>query len=187
MFQRIVFLMIFPAMLVNAAGSDLPLSNNIPRFQVLTDGLFRGGQPDQKGFELLKQKGVRTIINLRTENDEEALVKQLGMNYVQIAIDDPRPSSKISDAAIAKYFEVVNNPENYPIFFHCRRGADRTGAMAALFRIANQGWDAKKAYDEARDIGMRWWYRAIKKQLYEFKPAVTTVKSTPTDLAVQHP
>ena len=171
MFKSVVIFTLFLATAASLAGSDLPPSNNIPRFQMLTTGLYRGGQPDKKGFEFLKQQGVKTIINLRSENDEEATVKQLGMNYIQIAIDDPRPSSTIPALAISKYFEIVNNPANYPIFFHCRRGADRTGAMAALYRIANQGWDAKKAYDEARDIGLRWWYGAIKKQLLAFKPA----------------
>ncbi len=42
--------------------------------------------------------------------------------------------------------------------------------MAAFYRIAVQGWDAKKAYDEARGIGMRWWYPAVKGQVYGFKP-----------------
>jgi protein tyrosine/serine phosphatase len=186
MLKRVVFLILFPASLVSLAGSDLPSSNNIPRFQMMADGIFRGGQPDKKGFEFLKQKGVKTVVNLRTENDEETTVKQLGMNYIQIAIDDPRPSSTIPDKAIARYFEVVNNPANYPIFFHCRRGADRTGAMAALYRIANQGWDARKAYDEARDIGMRWWYRAIKQQLYDFKPAPAALPKN-ADLATAAP
>jgi protein tyrosine/serine phosphatase len=171
MFKRVGVFTLFLATAASLAGSDLPSSNNIPRFKMLTTGLYRGGQPDKKGFEFLKQQGVKTIINLRLENDEETTVKQLGMNYVQIAIDDPRPSSRIPEQAISKYFEIVNNPENYPIFFHCRRGADRTGAMAALYRIANQGWDAKKAYSEARDIGLRWWYVAIKNQLMGFKLA----------------
>lgn len=144
---------------------------------MLTTGLYRGGQPDKKGFELLKQQGVKTIINLRMENDEETTVKQLGMNCVQIAIDDPRPASRIPEQAVSKYFEIVNNPENYPIFFHCRRGADRTGAMAAMYRIANQGWGAEKAYGEARNSGLRWWYVTIEKQSMEFKfvkPQTTT-------------
>jgi tyrosine-protein phosphatase SIW14 len=177
MFKRVVVLILFLASAASLAGSDLPSSNNIPRFQMLADGLYRGGQPDKKGFEFLKQKGVKTVINLRMENDEEGTVKQLGMNYVQIAIDDPRPSSKIPELAISKYFEIVNDPASYPIFFHCRRGADRTGALAALYRIANQGWEAKKAYSEARDVGLRWWYTGIKKQLMEFKtskPRTTT-------------
>jgi hypothetical protein len=48
------------------------------------------------------------------------------------------------------------------------RGADRTGALAGFYRIAVQGWDPKRAYDEARDIGMRWWFPKIKKQINKF-------------------
>jgi protein tyrosine/serine phosphatase len=185
MFKRVVVLTLFLASAASLAGSDLPSSNNIPRFQMLADGLYRGGQPDKKGFEFLKQKGVKTVINLRMENDEEGTVTQLGMNYVQIAIDDPRPSSKIPELAISKYFEIVNDPANYPIFFHCRRGADRTGALAALYRIANQGWEAKKAYSEARDVGLRWWYTGIKKQLMEFK--TSKPQTTTADVVLESP
>src|SRR5262249_6741423 len=114
MFKRVVVFTLFLATAASLAGSDLPSSNTIPRFQLLTTGLYRGGQPDKKGVELLKKQGVKTIINLRMENnDEESTVKQLGMNYVLIAIDDPRPTSSIPEQAISKYFEIVNNPENY--------------------------------------------------------------------------
>jgi hypothetical protein len=52
-----------------------------------------------------------------------------------------------------------------PIFFHWRRSADRTGMFAALYRVTSQKWDPKKAYDEARDIGMRWFYSGLKSQI----------------------
>ena len=39
--------------------------------------------------------------------------------------------------------------------------------MVGLYRILKQGWGAPQAYDEAREIGMRWWYRGLKRQLYE--------------------
>ena len=119
MFKRAVFTL-FVATPASLAGSDLPSSNNIPRFQMLTTGRIEAANQTKKVFEFLKQQGVKTIINLRMENDEETTVKQLGMNCVQIAIDDPRPASRIPEQAVSKYFEIVNNPENYPIFFHCR-------------------------------------------------------------------
>jgi protein tyrosine/serine phosphatase len=139
---------------------------------MIATGLYRGGQPEREGFEYLKNSGIKTVINLRTENDEEAIVKKLGMNYIHIPISI-KPWSKIPDAAIDKYFEVLSDPANYPIFFHCRRGADRTGALAGFYRIAVQEWEPKKAYSEARQIGMRWWFQAIKKQIHGFKPDST--------------
>lgn len=152
---------------------------------MIAEGLYRGGQPAKTGFEYLKQKGIKTIINLRIENDEAPIVRALGMNYVQIPME-VKPWSKIPDAAIQKYFEIVNNPGNYPIFFHCKRGADRTGALAGFYRIAVQGWDGKKAYVEARQAGMRWWYPAVKDQLYNFRSSMPA-KFVSSQFATQKP
>jgi len=158
-------------MLIAGPMQDAPEEGDIPRFGILAEGLYRGGQPTEKGFQSLKGKGVKTVINLRAEdNSEERIVEKLGMKYIRIPIQEIRPWSQIPPGAIAKYFELVNNRENYPIFFHCRRGADRTGALAALYRMAVQGWNARKAYDEARNIGMRWYFSGLKVQINDFHP-----------------
>src|SRR5438105_1692359 len=170
MLRFCIFLVLSAALAAAPLVSASFSHGEIPRFFMMADGVYRGGQPSDKGFQLLKEKGIKTVINLRMENDESNLVQRLGMNYVHIPIEDIRPWSQIPEAAIAKYFELINNPANYPIFFHCRRGADRTGAMAALYRMGLQGWDAKRAYSEALDIGMRPWYLGLKAQLYEFHP-----------------
>jgi len=165
------FLFLLSMMLIAAPMQEAPEEGDIPRFGILADGLYRGGQPTEKGFQLLKQKGVKTVINLRAEdNSEEAIVEKLGMKYIQIPLQEVRPWSQIPPGAIATYFELVNNRENYPIFFHCRRGADRTGAMAAFYRMAVQGWNARRAYDEARNVGMRWYFAGLKVQINDFHP-----------------
>jgi protein tyrosine phosphatase (PTP) superfamily phosphohydrolase (DUF442 family) len=147
-------------------GEDVAVSHAaIPRFQQVAPGLYRGGQPSAAGFEFLKRRGVKTVINLRKEHDEKELVEKLGMNCVHIPLD---ARETISDQAIKRFFAVVNDPAYQPVFLHCERGADRTGVMVGFYRIAMQGWDGSKAYDEARDLGMRWWYRGLKRQLYEF-------------------
>jgi hypothetical protein len=105
----------------------------------------------------------------------------MGMNYVQIPVDEVRPWSVIPPAALRKFFELVNNPANYPIYFHCRRGADRTGAFAAFYRIAIDHWDRKLAYAEARDIGMRWYYFGLRAQIHDFHPPLDRAElSLPT-------
>src|SRR5262245_30790008 len=85
-----------------------PLSTKtIPRFQMIASGLYRGGQPELEGFEFLKTNGIKTVINLRTENDEERVVQQLGMNYVHIPISI-QAWSKIPQSAIDQYFKVLS-------------------------------------------------------------------------------
>ena len=156
---------------VSAKTNRRPAESDIVRFSALADNLYRGGQPTDDGFRFLKEKGIKTIINLRAEDNRESeIVQALGMNYVHIPVDEVWPWSELPQAAVAKYFELVNNPANYPIFFHCKRGADRTGTFAAMYRMAVQGWDAQKAYAEARNVGMRWYFSGLKSQIYAFHP-----------------
>src|SRR3954469_13058022 len=123
------FVLTAPNGKVSAATVD-----GVPRFQQFGKSTFRGGQPTVKGFQELKSNGIRTVINLRVEDDERELVESLGMKYVHIPISMPlltRPWKKISDADIAAFFEAVEDPGNQPVFVHCHRGADRTGLLVA--------------------------------------------------------
>jgi protein tyrosine/serine phosphatase len=166
--MRAIVLLLLLAMIASAENTG---EGDIPRFSILADGLYRGGQPTERGFEFLKEKGIKTVINLRAEdNSEQASVEKLGLNYIRIPVDEVLPWSHVPPDAIAKFFELVDNRANYPIFFHCRRGADRTGFFSAIYRMALQNWDADRAYAEARQIGMRWYFAGLKSQIYAFHP-----------------
>jgi tyrosine-protein phosphatase SIW14 len=151
--------------LLGKAGQRATASRLIPKFAEVVPDLYRGGQPRKGGFEYLKRIGVKTVINLRGENGEKKVVQGLGMKYVQIPMG---VLEDVPDAKIQEFFSVLRERENYPVFVHCRRGADRTGFMVGLYRIAFEGWTAGQSYQEARDFGMRWWYWGLKHQLYVF-------------------
>ncbi len=151
--------------LLGKAGQEASASRLIPKFAEVEPDFYRGGQPRKSGFEYLKRIGVKTIINLRGQNGEEKVVQGLGMKYVQIPMS---ALEKVPDVKVQEFFDVLRDHENYPVFVHCRRGADRTGFMVGLYRITFEGWTADQAYQEARDLGMRWWYWGLKRQLYDF-------------------
>lgn len=164
------------------SGEPTQTTPAIPRFQHVAPGLFRGGQPTPEGFGFLKWRGIKTVINLRQEHDERELVEKLGMKYVYIPLDAWDP---VANQAVKEFFSVVNDPESQPVFVHCRRGSDRTGLMVGLYRIAFEGWDGPRAYKEARALGMRWWYRGLKRQLYDFAARPSAVR-TPAPIHVGH-
>src|SRR5262245_28671815 len=94
-----------------SAGDD----SGLPRLHQVTEGLFRGGQPTDKGFQNLKDKGIRTVINFRVDDSERKLVESLGMKYVHIPIPNPvmtRPWKRIPQEAITAFFQVVDDPQN---------------------------------------------------------------------------
>ncbi len=134
-----------------------PSALEIPNFHRVDDRLFRGGQPAAGGVARLKALGVRTIINLRDEQDlvkaEEVEAQAAGLQYFSVPMYGlARPK----DEQVAGILRIIDDPRNWPVFVHCRRGADRTGLIVACYRIANARWTADKAIGEADDLGMMW-------------------------------
>ena len=147
------------------SAHEVPNSQAIPRFDQVAKGFYRGGQPRRQGYEYLKQLGVKTVINLRAENQEAEEVKSLGLHNVHIPIN---PWERVPEIKIQMFLQVLRDRDSYPVFVHCGHGADRTGFMVGLFRIAFQDWSADRAYQEARAHGMSPWHLSLKHQLYEF-------------------
>lgn len=177
-----------------AAAAASAAEQAIKRFLQVDDRLYRGGQPDESGFKALRDLGVTTIVSLRTDDEgageqERAIVTGLGMRFVHIPIA-LRPfdlGSAFTPVSLGKFFEVVDDPANGKVFLHCRRGADRTGTLVSLYRVARQGWTIEKAYDEARDIGMRWWYFPVKGRLKELAATFPLATQAPAQTQPQQP
>jgi protein tyrosine phosphatase (PTP) superfamily phosphohydrolase (DUF442 family) len=146
---------------------DVAAPTGLERFARVDARLLRGSQPDEAQFARLRDLGVRTVVNLRNDDSERGIVERLGMRYVGIPVTMHAfgRSGPLSREAVARFFRVVDDPDSGIVFVHCRRGADRTGTFVALYRIARQHWSSDDAYDEARDIGMRWWHYPVKDQL----------------------
>jgi protein tyrosine/serine phosphatase len=146
------------AILVSISAAQTGASyKEIPNFHKVSDKLYRGAQPLSGAAQKLAELGVKTIINLRGEVDftrvEQKEAQTAGLSY--FSVEMPGLSAP-SDDQVARVMEIINNPENQPVFIHCKRGADRTGTIAAIYRISNEGWTAERAIAEARFHGMSW-------------------------------
>jgi protein-tyrosine phosphatase len=114
---------------------------------------MRGAQPSDAGYAALKRAGVDTVINLRPEAPwADAMAERQGLR----AIDLPLPAIGAPTPAQAMAFlKLVTDPANGRVYFNCQRGIDRTGAMAAAYRIAAQGWTLDQAAAEMRQFGFK--------------------------------
>ncbi len=80
--------------------------------------------------------------------------------WVHIPIVDQRGTKDaaaeeaISDL-IERAADVVADPANYPIFFHCHHGLNRTSMVQIAYRTKYCGWTLDQAADEIdRSIGL---------------------------------
>jgi protein tyrosine/serine phosphatase len=141
---------------IGAAQSELRYKE-LPNFRKVQEHLYRGGQPAAGGLKKLAELGIKTIVNLRGEDDltraEEAEAKALGLRYYAL----PMPGlSRPSPEQMAQAMAILDNQENWPVFIHCKRGSDRTGTVVACYRISKEGWTDERAITEARQYGMSW-------------------------------
>lgn len=163
--------LILSVSLAQAQGGDgkAPHNDELPNFQRVNDLLFRGGQPKPGGYARLAQLGVKTVVNLR-DDDERALsegeeARAAGLRYYNVPLGRlGRPS----DAEVERVLQLIGAPENQPVFVHCHRGADRTGLVVAIYRMMHDGWTAERAQEEANRFGMRRWQLAKKDYIKDF-------------------
>jgi protein tyrosine phosphatase (PTP) superfamily phosphohydrolase (DUF442 family) len=142
----------------------------IPNFHVVNDAVLRGGQPTPAGLENLAAAGVKTILDLRnvgeTPKYEKDLVERLGMRYVHVPL---RGFHTPPEESMSKALAVLNNNAEGPVFVHCKRGADRTGAVVACYRIQHDGLRNDQALTEARQLGMRWYEYQLQNYIRGFQ------------------
>jgi len=158
-------------------------NENLPNFQKVDDHVYRGAQPTNSGFKELAQLGIKTVVDLRdigehSQADEQKVVTDLGMRYVSIPMHG---MSTPKDDQVAAVQALFNDTTSGPVFVHCKRGADRTGMVVAVYRISHDQWDNKKALSEAKSNGMSIFERAIQHYVMDFKPAVTLAATSGAD------
>lgn len=129
-----------------AASSQAAGAIHIGNFGKVNDRYYRGSQPRRGDYRDLAALGVRTVLDLQKNGSsaEPALVEQAGMQYVKIPLGGEPPT----EAQIADFFRIVDDPANQPVYVHCAGGRDRTGTMTALYRITHDGWSIDQAYAE---------------------------------------
>ena len=111
---------------------------------------YRGAQPEGRDYSDLSSLGVKTVINLTSDDaepNEKAMTEQAGMSYVQIPMTTHQPPTS---AQLAQFLAIVNNPASQPIYVHCVGGRHRTGVMTAAYRMTTEGWTADQAFKEMK-------------------------------------
>lgn len=146
---------LFLALSAVFAQTAEPRDEALPNFHQVNQQLYRGAQPKGDGLKKLSGLGVKTIVNLRGESEdtqvEEAQARSLGFRYFNIPMSG---TGRPTEEQISRVMGIIEEPENGPVFIHCRRGADRTGVVIAIYRITHDGWTVDQALEEANRYGM---------------------------------
>ena len=172
MTRRLFLPVVLAALLLAGCKSVAQRVNGVNNFAVVQDPphtIYRGAQPSEAGIDTLRQRGVRTIINLRDDPmpDEQEIVERAGLQYVHI----PTSPWKVEPAKVQEFLKQIETVPR-PVFVHCALGRDRTGLEIAVYRIVVQKWSRQDAIAELYAHGYDWaLYPHIAKYLKTFNPA----------------
>jgi len=116
---------------------------------------YLAGQPAEGDFAEWKNKGVRTVISLRTPGeidwDEKAAVEAQGMKFVSIPF---RGSDTLGDSQIESALAALKEDGENGVLLHCGT-SNRVGAIWYAHRIRHDGISPAAAMEEAKTIGLR--------------------------------
>jgi len=121
----------------------------VPNLHKVSDNLYRSAQPTAEGMRNLKKMGVETIVSLRSFHTDRDEIGNTGLAYEHIYMKAWHPEEE----DIVRFLQIVTRPQKGPVLVHCQHGADRTGAMCAVYRVAIQGWTKEEAVKEMTEGG----------------------------------
>ncbi len=128
-----------------AAPLERPGLPNLHRISPL---FYRGGQPTREGFFELGRLGVKSVVSLRSLHADSIPI-DANLKYERISFKAWHPE----DEDVVRFLRLVTDPARQPVFVHCQWGADRTGMMCAIERVALEGWTKDEALAEMTQGG----------------------------------
>ena len=106
----------------------------------IAPGVFRSNNPDEKRFKAYADQGIRTVVNLRHDVGRspvklaEERAGANGMTYTSFPMHPRSAPQKDTLLGLVELFQTIEKP----VLFHCKSGADRTGLVAAIWRIEQE-------------------------------------------------
>lgn len=111
--------------------------------------LYRSSLPDGAALPLLSKLRIGTVITFLPESDKRWLSTP-GIEQVQL----PYRTNHVDDSDILRALRAVQAAEaKGPVLMHCKHGSDRTGLVAAMYRVVVQGWSKEDALNEMTEGG----------------------------------
>jgi protein tyrosine/serine phosphatase len=112
----------------------------------ISNELARANQPWPFQVRAWRDRGIRTIVNLRHGVDahhvlEEEACDKYGVKHVYFVVFSREVPSAGQILGAKKLFEELE----YPAMMHCKSGADRAGLMSVLYMHFRQGLPIREA------------------------------------------
>ena len=129
------------------------------RFSTVTEGqVYRSGaMPPEQLVNIVRQHGIRAVIDLRRDsdevegvNEERSVLARLGVRHFNL------PSQQVpTDETVDRFLNVMEHQEYRPVLIHCEHGEGRAVLFAAIYRMEFEGWTNERVRRASRFLSFR--------------------------------
>lgn len=106
--------------------------------------LYRSALPRAEDVQWLQQQNVKTVINFYQKPDSTWLHDD-SIEQVQI----PLRTDRIDDVDVLRVLRsIASAQQKGAVLMHCKHGQNRTGLIAAMYRMVFEGWSKADAMAE---------------------------------------
>jgi hypothetical protein len=140
------------------------------RFREINPGRVYAGGYNYPGplARILRTHKIKTVLSLLSEGTpediaEQQVVVESGVAFKRVVILPKKADGQKLDgtddsisARLDRVEEAVTllaDPQNQPVFVHCRLGKHRAGAVVAVYRVRHCGWSEERARNELTEWG----------------------------------
>ena len=150
MIERIVTVLACLGMAITAVAGEL---SDIKNYLQYSDIFASAGQPDREQLELLKKEGFERVVYIAFAGskgaiaDEDQVVKELGMDYVQVPViwEAPQKSDFYAFAG------AMQSAPTKKTLLHCQANY-RATAFAFLYRVLYENVPLAEAKSDMNSI-----------------------------------
>jgi protein tyrosine phosphatase (PTP) superfamily phosphohydrolase (DUF442 family) len=136
------------------AKVETSLSPGLKHFSSVKPNINGGSLPNADGLDWLKERGTKTLIDLRDATDVDPVfveqVKSRGIRHISLPID----LNRLDSTSVARFSEEVNRASGQPVYFFDRDGT-RAGVLWYVHRLTVDKVDPQLASREAEELGLK--------------------------------
>lgn len=135
-----------------------PAPDLAPQFNNISEGgeMYFAGQPTPEGLAELRERGVKNVISLRTEQehaervefDERAEAERLGMRFINLPMSADTSMEELVDSLDAQLARTSG-----ATLLHCG-SSNRVGTIWAAYLMDKRGMSLDEALVHARAAGL---------------------------------
>ena len=143
----------FALALLLALSPALAAALDAPNVVAISQSLVTAGQPNARSLSSLRDEGYTAVIYLVPANAADAvpreaeLLREQGIEYVQVPIQWDRPTDADFDAFAA----AMKRQGDGKVLVHCQINL-RASSMTFLYRVIAQGEPPDKAYESVASV-----------------------------------